>query len=54
MKQLYLLLVLLPSIYAGPQLYANEVIVKGYVKFANGAKAPNIKLKIIVETPCVV
>ena len=54
MKQLYLLLVLLASIYAGPQLYANEVIVKGYVKFANGAKAPNIKLKIIVETPCVV
>jgi PKD repeat protein len=36
------------------QSKANEVTVKGYIKFANGAYAPNIQVKISVESPCVV
>ena len=54
MKKLYALLFLLVSLLTSLELKANEVTVKGYVKFANGAKAPNIKVKIFVEAPCVV
>jgi hypothetical protein len=54
MKKLYLLLLLLAPVFLGFQSKANEVTVKGYVKFANGAKAANIKVKIFVEAPCVV
>ena len=54
MKKLYLLLLLIACVFSGIQSRANEVTVRGYVKFANGAKAANIKVKIFIEAPCVV
>src|SRR5215203_755171 len=54
MKKLFLPLLLLACIFWSFQSKANEVTVKGYVKFANGAKAANIKVKIFVEAPCVI
>jgi PKD repeat protein len=54
MKKLYSIFVLFACLFTSFQLKANEVTVKGYVKFANGAVAPNIKVKIFVEAPCVI
>lgn len=54
MKKLYLLLLLFACIFLALQSKANEVTVKGHVKFANGAKAGHIKVKIFVEAPCVI
>ena len=54
MKKLYLFFFSLACLFANLQLKANEVTVKGYVKFANGTAAPNIKVKIFVEAPCLV
>ncbi len=52
MKKLYLLLLLFACFFLGLQSKANEVTVKGHVRFANGAKAGNIKVKIFVDAPC--
>ena len=52
MKHVYSLLLLLLCSFFSLQSNANEVTVKGYVKFANGAYAPNISVKIAVLSPC--
>ena len=54
MKKLFSFLLVVTSLLLSFQSRANEITVKGYVKFANGAKAANIKVKIFVEAPCVV
>ena len=54
MKKLFSVLLLVASLLISFQSKANEITVKGYVKFANGTKAANIKVKIFVEAPCVV
>lgn len=54
MKKLFSFLLVVASLLLSFQSKANEITVKGYVKFANGAKAANIKVKIFVEAPCVV
>src|SRR5215216_362223 len=53
MKKLYALFLLL-TFCVSYRSIANEVLVKGYVKFSNGAPAPNVKVKILVEVPCVI
>ncbi len=53
MKKIFFLL-LFACVFVSFQSTANEIIVKGLVKFANGSKAPNIKVKISTEAPCVV
>lgn len=53
MKKLYALFLLL-TFFVSYASIANEVLVKGYVKFSNGTPAPNVKVKILVEAPCVV
>ena len=50
MKKLYALFLLLA--FVSYQSIANEILVKGYVKFSNGAPAANVKVKISVEVPC--
>lgn len=54
MKHFYSLLFALICMLTSFQLNANEVIVKGVVKNANGTRAANIQVKISVEAPCVV
>jgi PKD repeat protein len=54
MKKLFSFLLVVATLLLSFQSKANEITVKGYVKFANGAKAPNIKVKIFVEAPCMV
>jgi PKD repeat protein len=52
MKKLYALSLLL-ALFVSYQSIANEILVKGYVKFSNGTPAPNVKVKVFVEVPCV-
>ncbi len=54
MKKFYSLLFLITFLCLNFQLKANEIIVKGYVRFANGAPAAGVAVKIFVEAPCVV
>jgi len=54
MKKFYSFLFLITLLCLNFQSKANEIIVKGYVRFANGTPAAGVAVKIFVEAPCVV